>query len=146
MPLPTPQPTVKEEDKDTDFVCCDLYNATNPPPPDWRKRFPGLDTDDLPGGLASSYETITLATHNGTHVDAPKHYHPVDRNGDPMPGIDEMPLDWFMRPGVKFDFRHFDDGYLVTEADIEAELARIGHELQPLDIVAPQFFSEIIAF
>jgi kynurenine formamidase len=101
----------------------------------WRKRFPGLDTDDLPGGLASSYETITLATHNGTHVDAPLHYHPVDRNGDPMPAIDEMPLDWFMRPGVKFDFRHFDDGYLVTAADIEAELDRIGHELQPLDIV-----------
>ena len=68
-------------------------------------------------------------------MDAPKHYHPVDKNGDPMPGIDEMPLDWFMRPGVKLDFRHFDDGYLVTEADIEAELARIDHELQPLDIV-----------
>ena len=101
----------------------------------WRKLYPGLDTDDLPGGVASAYETITLATHNGTHVDAPKHYHPVDKNGDPMKGIDEMPLDWFMRPGGKFDFRHFDDGYLVTEADIEAELARIDHVLQPYDIV-----------
>ena len=100
-----------------------------------RKLYPGLDTDDLPGGVASAYETITLATHNGTHVDAPKHYHPVDKNGDPMKGIDEMPLDWFMRPGVKFDFRHFADGYLVTEADIEAELKRIGHDLQPLEIV-----------
>ena len=77
-----------------------------------QRNYPGLDPADLPGGLYSAYETITLATHNGTHVDAPKHYHPVDRNGDPMPGIDEMPLDWFMRPGVKFDFRHFDDGSL----------------------------------
>ena len=41
----------------------------------WRKLYPGLNTDDLPGGVASAYETITLATHNGTHVDAPLHYH-----------------------------------------------------------------------
>ena len=100
-----------------------------------QRLYPGLDPAELPGGLSSAYETITLATHNGTHVDAPLHYHPVDKNGDPMPSIDQMPLDWFMRPGVKFDFRHFDDGYLVTAADIEAELARIGHDLQPLDIV-----------
>jgi len=100
-----------------------------------QKLYPGLDPAELPGGLSSAWETITLSTHNGTHVDAPKHYHPVDKNGDPMPGIDEMPLDWFFRPGVKFDFRHFADGYLVTPADIDAELARIGHELQPLDIV-----------
>jgi kynurenine formamidase len=52
-----------------------------------------------------------------------------------MMTIDEVPLDWFFRPGVKLDFRHFDDGYVVGAADIEAELARIGHTLQPLDIV-----------
>ena len=33
-------PTVIEEDKDTDFVCCDIFNATHPPPRDWRKRYP----------------------------------------------------------------------------------------------------------
>ncbi len=34
------------------------------------------------------------------------------------------------------DFRHFEDGYVCTvAADVEAELKRIGHELQPLDIV-----------
>lgn len=99
------------------------------------KTFPGLTRAELPDGLASSYETITLATHNGTHMDAPKHYHPVDKDGNAMPGIDEMPLDWFMRPGVKLDFRHFDNGYVATAADVEAELARIGHDLKPLDIV-----------
>jgi kynurenine formamidase len=36
---------------------------------------------------------------------------------------------------VKLDFRHFADGYVATAADVEAELKRIGHELQPLDIV-----------
>ena len=46
-----------------------------------------------------------------------------------------MPLEWFFNPGVKLDFRHKEDGYVVTAADIEAELARIGHDLKPLDIV-----------
>ena len=49
--------------------------------------------------------------------------------------IDEVPLDWCLRPGVKLDFRHFADGYVVKATDMEAELKRIGHQLQPLDIV-----------
>ena len=49
--------------------------------------------------------------------------------------IDEVPLEWCFQPGVKLDFRHLPDGYVVTAADVEAELKRIGHELQPLDIV-----------
>ena len=101
----------------------------------YTKLYPGLDTDDLPGGLGASYETITLSTHNGTHVDAPLHYHPKDKNGDEMPSIDQMPLEWFMRPGIKLDFRHFDDGYVVSASDVETELARIEHVLQPFDIV-----------
>jgi len=24
-----------------DYVCCELFNATNPPPADWRARYPG---------------------------------------------------------------------------------------------------------
>ena len=43
--------------------------------------------------------------------------------------IDEVPLDWCFRPGVKLDFRHFADGYVATAADVEAELKRIGHTL-----------------
>jgi kynurenine formamidase len=46
-----------------------------------------------------------------------------------------VPLDWFFRPGVKLDFRRLPDGHVVTAAEVEAELARIGHELQPFDIV-----------
>jgi kynurenine formamidase len=103
--------------------------------PRFLTTYPGLKAEELPGGLASSFETITLATHNGTHLDAPRHYHPVDKNGDPMPTIEHIPLDWCFRPGVKLDFRHFDDGYVVTADDVAAELARVGHELQPFDIV-----------
>ena len=36
---------------------------------------------------------------------------------------------------MKLDFRHLPDGHVVTAAEVEAELARIGHQLQPLDIV-----------
>ncbi len=49
--------------------------------------------------------------------------------------IDEVPLEWCYQPGVKLDFRHFEDGYLVQPADIDAELARIGHKLSSLEIV-----------
>jgi kynurenine formamidase len=49
--------------------------------------------------------------------------------------IDQVPLDWCFQPGVKLDFRHMEDGYVVTAADVAAELQRIDHALQPLDIV-----------
>ncbi len=39
-PAPKPKPTVKEEDKDTDYVCCNIFNATRPPPVGWRKKYP----------------------------------------------------------------------------------------------------------
>lgn len=97
--------------------------------------FPGLKTSDLPGGEGWSWEIITLTTHNGTHMDAPYHFHSVDKQGKPMMTIDEAPLDWFFRPGVKLDFRSLPDGHIVTAAEVEAELKRIGHELKPLDIV-----------
>ncbi|MBI4697063.1 MAG: cyclase family protein [Gammaproteobacteria bacterium] len=97
--------------------------------------FPGLKEDDLPGGEGWAIEYVKLATHNGTHVDAPYHFNSLDARGNRMQTIDEMPLDWFFRPGVKLDFRHFHDGYVATAADVEAELARVGYTLQPMDIV-----------
>ena len=43
--------------------------------------------------------------------------------------IDEVPLDWCFQPGVKLDFTALPDGYVVSAADVEAELARIGNTL-----------------
>ena len=98
--------------------------------------FPGLTAEQLPGGQGfGAAETVTLTTHNGTHLDAPWHYHPTMDGGERAITIDEVPLDWCFRPGVKLDFRGFEDGYVVTGADVEAELARIGYALEPLDIV-----------
>ena len=97
--------------------------------------FPGLKKEDLPGGEGWAVEQLRITTHNGTHLDAPYHYHSTMNNGERAITIDEVPLDWCFQRGVKLDFRHFDDGYVATAADVEAELERIGHALEPLDIV-----------
>jgi kynurenine formamidase len=97
--------------------------------------FPGLAQGDLPDGEAWAIEKVELITHNGTHLDAPYHFHSTMNHGERAIAIDEVPLDWCFRPGVKLDFRHFADGYVVTAEDVSAELARIGHTLAPFDIV-----------
>lgn len=97
--------------------------------------FPGVAKDELPGGEGWAVERVAITTHNGTHIDAPYHYHSTMDGGKRAITIDEVPLEWCMGRGVKLDFRHFGNGYVATAADVEAELARIGHELQPFDIV-----------
>ncbi len=103
--------------------------------PDLLGFFPGLAAEDLPDGRGWAVEKVTISTHNGTHLDAPWHYHPTMNRGEPAMTIDEVPLDWCYQPGVKLDFRHFPAGYVATAADVEAELDRIGHRLSPLEIV-----------
>ena len=97
--------------------------------------FPGLRPDQLPDGEGWAVEQVDISTHNGTHVDAPWHYHSTMDGGAPSATIDELPLDWFIRPGVKLDFRHLPDGHLVSPGEIDAELDRIGHRLSPFEIV-----------
>ncbi|HEX2552664.1 MAG TPA: cyclase family protein [Microvirga sp.] len=97
--------------------------------------FPGLKPEDLPDGEAWAVEQVAISTHNGTHLDAPYHYHSTMNRGERAMTIDEVPLEWCFQPGVKLDFRHFPDGYVATPADVEAELARIGHTLKPFEIV-----------
>ena len=69
-------------------------------------------------------EQVSLSTHNGTHLDAPWHFHPTMNRGERSWTIDEVPLEWCLQPGVKLDFRHFADGYVATAKDVEAELKR----------------------
>ena len=101
--------------------------------------FPGLEKDDLPDGEGWAVEMLELSTHNGTHMDAPWHYHSTtDSGAAPAPSIDEAPLDRFLRPGVKLDFSHLPHGHVVTGAEVEDAFEKIGYELQPLDIVLVQ--------
>ena len=93
----------------------------------------GLGPAYFPDGVLLSAEVVTLSTHSGTHVDAPLHYGPA-ANGHTRT-IDEVPLEWCYGPGVRLDLRGADRVAGITRADVEAELDRIGHVLQPLDIV-----------
>jgi kynurenine formamidase len=95
----------------------------------------GIGPDKLPDGEAWAFERVQMSTHNGTHLDAPWHYHSTMDGGKPSATIDQIPLDWCFRPGVKLDFRDRPDGYVCTAADVETELKRIDYQLQPLDIV-----------
>lgn len=78
---------------------------------------------------------VALSEHTGTHVDAPFHYGPTSADGSPAQSIDELPLEWFHAPGVVLDMTAKEDGDAMTAAQAEAELARVGHDLRPLDIV-----------
>ena len=97
--------------------------------------FPGLTREELPDAEGWAVERVKLSTHNGTHLDAPYHHHSTMNGGERAITIDEVPLDWCYRPGVKLDFREMPDGHIVTAEEMAAELDRIGHEIQPFDIV-----------
>ena len=99
------------------------------------RRYAELKPEELIDGEGYAIEFLKVNTHNGTHVDAPWHFASTMDRGQPAATIDVIPLEWFFGRGVKLDFRHFPDGYVVQAADVERELARIGHELKPFDIV-----------
>jgi kynurenine formamidase len=95
----------------------------------------GVPSRLLRDGEGWAVETLNnFGTHNSTHVDAPWHYNSTVE-GARAQTIDELPLDWFFRPGVVLDMTHKADGDPMTAAEAQAALAAAGHELQPLDIV-----------
>lgn len=94
----------------------------------------GCEVSELPEGQGWATETVTLITHAGTHVDAPWHYFPTTA-GRPARRIDELPLDWFVRPGVRLDLREVPWGTRIEPAQLERALAAAEHELSPFEIV-----------
>ena len=60
--------------------------------------FPGLKKEDLPGGEGWALEQLRITTHNGTHLDAPYHYHSTMNNGERAITIDEVPLECASSP------------------------------------------------
>lgn len=94
-----------------------------------------FDPDELPGGEFLSLDRMSLTTHTGTHVDAPSHYGSRTTYGTGVPRhIDQMPLDWFVRPGVVLDLTGHGTG-TAGVADLRKEFERIDYTPEPYDIV-----------
>lgn len=100
------------------------------------ERF-GATPEDM-DGYGSANERLSITPHTGTHVDSPYHYYPTTNNGERSPRIDELPLEWFIAPGVVLDLRHKEPGSLVTPDDLQQALDKISYSLQPGDIVMLQ--------
>ena len=83
--------------------------------------------------LGWAQEVVTLSTHAGTHIDAPWHYSPTSA-GKPAQTIDQLPLQWFLSEAFVLDMRHVDRRAGITAEDVEAALAKIGHEIKKHDI------------
>ena len=99
------------------------------------ERMFGVGPELLRDGEGWAVETfLRFGTHNSTHVDAPYHYNSTIAD-EPAKTTDELPLEWFHAPGVVLDFSAKADGDAVTAEEVQEELARIGHDVQPLDIV-----------
>jgi kynurenine formamidase len=95
----------------------------------------GLGPELLRDGEGWAVETFTrFGTHNSTHVDAPYHYN-SKLGGEPVQTIDQLPLDWFFRPGVMLDFHGQADGETIEASDVEAALRSASHALAERDIV-----------
>src|SRR5919106_5376319 len=77
---------------------------------------------------------MRFGTHNSTHIDAPWHYNSRIQ-GERAAAVDELPLEWFFAPGVVLDMTAKEDGEPIGTDEVETELRRIGHGLEPLDIV-----------
>src|SRR5947209_20112331 len=50
--------------------------------------FPGLKPEQLPDGEGPAIERVVITTHNGTHLDAPYHFHSTMDGGKPSLKID----------------------------------------------------------
>jgi kynurenine formamidase len=92
-----------------------------------------FDISVLPDGELLSLDTLTLTTHTGTHVDAPSHYGSTATYGTPR-NVDELPLEWFLGPGVVLDLTREPVGAVGVRA-LRAEFERTGHEPRPGEIV-----------
>jgi kynurenine formamidase len=90
--------------------------------------------EEFPGGKYCASETVTLGTHNTTHLDAPYHFWPTSE-GSPAKTIDQVPLEWCYGDGVVLDFHHKKKGEGITAKEVRQALARISYTLKPFDIV-----------
>jgi len=98
----------------------------------------GCQVEDLPDGQGWANEQVSLATHAGTHMDAPWHYFPTCA-GQPAKTIDEVPLDECFGDGVVLDLRGHEPGERVGRDAVEAAVEGSGAALASGEIVLLRF-------
>ncbi|MFJ2967586.1 cyclase family protein [Streptomyces collinus] len=91
-----------------------------------------LRARDLPGECFLSNEFYRMSVHQGTHVDAPFHYGP-QCEGRPAKKVLDMPLDWFIGPGIVLDVRSA--GPVVTDATVREAIRDASTKLDRGSIV-----------
>jgi arylformamidase len=72
---------------------------------------------DYPGGMGQYVTAVHMRLHNGTHVDAPKHF--VEGGAS----VDQIPLSTFIGDAVLFDFTHIGENQPITAAEFEKAAA-----------------------
>jgi kynurenine formamidase len=72
---------------------------------------------------------VVVNDHVGTHCDSRRHIVPS------AGGADMIPLEYCMSDGVLLDFTDRELGYIISAADVEAALDRIGYSVKERDIV-----------
>ena len=74
--------------------------------------FPGLKKEDLPDGEGWAVEMVQLCTHNGTHLDAPYHFHStMDKAlGEKKPAItiDDVVFFSVLLASTGIDYHYFE--------------------------------------
>ncbi|MCL1917038.1 MAG: cyclase family protein [Peptococcaceae bacterium] len=77
----------------------------------------------------TAHNLIVISDHAGTHIDSLYHVVPD------APGCDAIPLEYCVSDGVLLDFTDKPIGYMITAADVQRQVKKIGYSLKPLDIV-----------
>ena len=96
--------------------------------------FPRIGPEELPGGEGWAIENVELTTHNGTHMDAPcttSRWRRRQARDEHRRSAARLVLP----PRRQARLPSLPDGHVVTAAEVETELKRIGHEVKPFDIV-----------
>src|SRR5947209_18237144 len=81
----------------------------------------GVPIDQLPDRAGPAVENVAISTHNGTHLDAPYHFHPTMDKGKTALTIDQVPLEWCFNDAVKLDFRARPVCFVFTAATVKRQ-------------------------
>lgn len=94
----------------------------------------GMTAGEFREGKYCAIETVTLTTHDTTHLDAPWHFYPTSE-GKASKTIDQIPLEWCYSNGVVLDFHHKGRGERIRAVEVAEALKIIGYTIKPFDIV-----------